>query len=625
MGGVLAMIQTEHTGSENGSGDSENKGDISQFIRTQIAMNADEENSPESKFEFIVYVVRSCATLLDTVLNHEGGHSQVLDNVITDAGLLARGEYLVDRYIAQNAFPKILIIDDILVYGRAINSILSELETLLLQLFCEENIMIERSVLRKELAKSISIRVYTRIGHHFFLIPEYQQCLTSEKILDDGQGLQSKISQINDINEDILNIIYSGDTTNTAYTISANLEDDGNAICIAESLLNMGFSETQPNLFSANSETGSFKQSLENYKVFQRFYPNKESPKVICTVRMFEKNEKSWVIPYVYFSNCSEAEFSEILSLIDNKYHLKFGGKILNELNIFDRMQCELLAMILNYKILQTIFSFADIHLDVSQLNLRKVEMNFGGYEYCHQFFEQLLASPVASSTELDEVFSDICKRIFSNFGVFPEKTIENDLCGNIVNRTTYKRSVAAEIVAYRLFHGGLTSETLQRGCKISSLQAFLSHVYEEAAMDENFPNLEKVIAHILILMDYDYLATITRKVTSNTQEKVVAHMIRASEYALTLAPKMYKDKIPMLVEMERHCINGLDDIQKQIEQYVAEYLGEPILANHLWDFVQSIYDQGQTIKDIDIFGSDTEYILKRYQVESYKDWYYTF
>ncbi len=53
------------------------------------------------------------------------------DDIISDTALLLYAEELADYYRAFRSFPSILIADDILVYGRRIAEIISDLETLI--------------------------------------------------------------------------------------------------------------------------------------------------------------------------------------------------------------------------------------------------------------------------------------------------------------------------------------------------------------------------------------------------------------------------------------------------------------------------------------------------------------
>lgn len=571
---------------------------------------------------FRVFIARACFILLEDLCSKAAAMEALVhacrNDIMTDSGLLARTDELFHYFKKHRSFPPIRLIDITLIHGRALNTTLLELEKQLEILFRAEadssSEPLDKTDIRRELARSIDIHVFAVNEDRPLLIEEYLPCLHPYKTVP--------LHTLYRISNEINRLICRSNTAYAAYTISASLNDSSAVAKCRNTLTNWGYQCIDPMPMIASRAS-----AFQNYQTFQRILPGTEVPALICTIRILARDNQYSIVPYIFQADFDEAGFQQLAEQLDRLFHLTFRGKHLQDLRQHSRTQSELIAMILNHMLLDSVLKEAGI-TEFCTFDYQKISRNFGGDAESRRFFTEFMKKSKMKMGEYNQFLLALNCYTIAPFGVFRNTTEDPNEIRSIIDAAIYDRSVAAETVAYHVATGGLTQVMLRRGSKSSSLSVFLKLIYEEAALRNKSPDLRYVIAYLLYLMDSGYLAAITAQLTHMEGGVSYCHCMRVSELSLSIWPYRFRRLLPLLIEMERHCLWGWQDMQKKIQKYIGEHWERPELANDLWRFIKGIHDSGQNLSDwLRVYPAPPQEttVGTIENVDAYIKWHYAF
>jgi len=139
----------------------------------------------------------------------------LLDNIISNNALLLSAKRLAIHYAKWGFFPKILICDDIMMYGRTIMRLIDELYSGIVYYIRQLDIK-EHYVLRKnDLFDAITIYVFTK-NDESILVDNRYRLITEEEM---------PITDIRHLSQQISDCIQNFGMANTSYVISSDLSN----------------------------------------------------------------------------------------------------------------------------------------------------------------------------------------------------------------------------------------------------------------------------------------------------------------------------------------------------------------------------------------------------------------
>lgn len=93
---------------------------------------------------------------------------------LTDSSIILFCSKFAIQYRETGKFPKILLCDDILIYGRGINHFLEDIEHVLYNLLPEYT----KDIIEKALVKSIKIHVFAKAAKTWLVLSRYEFNIT---------------------------------------------------------------------------------------------------------------------------------------------------------------------------------------------------------------------------------------------------------------------------------------------------------------------------------------------------------------------------------------------------------------------------------------------------------------
>lgn len=242
--------------------------------------------------DYVIFMVRRSyllALIMEKVtgLNMEENSNAVF---LTDSSAILFCSELARQYKETGEFPKILLCDDTLIHGRAINHFLEDMEETLYNLlpdYKKDNIL-------EALVKSVQIQVYIKSDMLSLILSRYE--------LNTRYKRKENNAYIHRFSNDISSLVLASGMANTVYIYSRYLsyKDFGR--------LNLeGFIET----------------SYQNTKQYTRiqYIGLSEEKKAVITLRIVKDNgnEGYRVIPFIFLPNLGEEETAMLIDSMASK------------------------------------------------------------------------------------------------------------------------------------------------------------------------------------------------------------------------------------------------------------------------------------------------------------------
>ncbi|NBI83638.1 hypothetical protein D3Z48_16480 [Clostridiaceae bacterium] len=549
-------------------------------------------------FPYKVLLARGCSTLFEA--QKENRFDIPPGSLMTDSGLLARAGDLVTHLKQHGKFPSIVLIDDIMVYGRAMNAVLLGLERQISALLPGEGLSYNEREIRHKLSIAVRIEVFAYHGDALLLYPEYQRC-RSQAGWSRGQRPMREFRRLT---LDMSSVTACSDVANASYTISARLpkkrpQADAQLSRLASYLANAGYS----------------REVHHGMTVFQKYSPDPQRASAVLTLRVLPRPGAYRIVPYIFVADLSRDEFSSVTQLLDRTFRLKFRGSLLSDPAMNQRVRCELCAMMLNHLLLESIITGAGLSRDCFTFDSEKIIRSFGGDKPARNFIRAFLRNAPKLA---DSCIREFLSLPFLESFPFPvpslsDRVLDLDETQELLEQRVYTRSVNAERVAYHTINGGLSRSMIQNGKRSVCMFLLLKNLSKMLQGTGKQLDIRKVFTCLLYLMDCGYTATIVRDLYDG---EYYCHCMRVGEVSLSLMPVKYHSFIPLLMEMERYCLWGWKDMEWKIREYVGDTLGEPALAGQLWALTESIHRSGQRFLDwAEPAGPDDE------AIRAYRDW----
>lgn len=125
--------------------------------------------------EYVVFVARRCFNLNEVFMRVCATQNEPINSerFMSDMALLQQADVLAQYYIKNQRFPRILICDDLILYGRGITRLLYQLEVLIAEQLGDIS-GYSRYDVHRHLVRAVDIYVFARNRNRIILDADYQ-------------------------------------------------------------------------------------------------------------------------------------------------------------------------------------------------------------------------------------------------------------------------------------------------------------------------------------------------------------------------------------------------------------------------------------------------------------------
>lgn len=589
---------------------------------------------------------------------------------VTDNALLASADQLAKFYIQTKDLPELIIVDELLIHGRALNHFLLELEAKLAdaalrQTGCPE----EGEKIAAKVEEKLHLKIFARNKSVLLLLFRYAK----EGRLDCFR--EYEVDRWKTLSLHFARVVSIAPVNNVAYAWSFALAD-----AVPEKLPGQSPQAAFP---FQRVQTGlrGYRQTTDLF-----VYPAKSNPKALFTVRCKKSlssfsDGKRWLyVPYIMYDQLEWENVWDLHQRISGELLAYFGADDDQALRLFRgdslfgaggpsgpvahsyyRWCVQANDLVLN-GLLMRVWMEQSCGLSVLQrdkmiesINWEQVGRNYhclvagNGQEGCPPL-------QVENSVEaLKRVWSFICgvqrpADLLSSYldvltkdagsvlpagwqaaGSRPEKENWKDQLECAVQQAIYTIGLDAEKNAYDRYGSGLvfSERTLANWGDHYSLQDIITRCIQEYGPDGAITDIEMdyLLALITQAMDLGHVGMEPicgeRSWKADTEENVYTQ-VKAGEQSLFIAPFRYRNYLPVLSLIERRYQNSWEDQLLEIGRFVrrlkkAEKVSEADCENlysELGDFVKGLYLSGQTVSA----WNDVQ-LSEQVDKESYSAW----
>lgn len=530
------------------------------------------------QYQYRVLLVRRSYVLYRIFREFECGAEEEFDieEFITDNALISQCPNIVQYYMANKVFPAILIADDILIHGRAINAFLVKLEQQLIrelgQLGCEDDDI----KIRTELTRAVSVRVYMKNDKPSVLLARYQTRVKCERI--------DSAVVWRDLSNRVAILVSQADMANASFTPSA---------------VASGRIENEQSLDFRKIET--FYRGNRQI-VYLRFLDFGEGIKSIYTVRTSKRcgNNKRY-IPYVLLPELSSESMEWLMEQITVRLERR-GIKtecIKNWKSIY-RTRNEFVSMVLSWNMM---FIFWNKTHKIQQLIPEKKEIckmahNYGNQPEIYNVIDFIIKNPLFSAQELETLLEHATSKAKILYeGSIPFEEMNEDRRIQLLD--IMEDEIGSEgLEAERQAHILRTHEYIPTELQYKEARVKVSDFWRKIrdVKPEVF-SIEYAIAYMLQFMDMGIMVISMHK-SQESDCVSCKQYVKAGEQSLMLEALNLYEFIPLLDAIETKCEGDFELIAEQWEKYIQKEQIPQDKADKVKRFLCNLQGTGRKARD---------------------------
>lgn len=314
------------------------------------------------QYQYVVFITRRASNLMEAVRK---AHPEITLRYMTENGLLLQAEEIAKTYSETGHFPKIAIVDDILVYGRNMNLLLTQFWNTILQCLYRLDIDAEERNAEEAFIESISLWIYAVNEAPILLRHEFQWTMHTQRMISEGEWRS--------LSDSIARLIAAEDVANTSYVVSAKLP-------------------YEKERYRPNSEwwisDGNlrYRNNRQHYEFY--LFPQASKFGAYPSVRIYKKRGFTYYTPYFFLPELPWAQMISILKALFNfsaRQNLKATNTCIHLLNRVKECSSRLMVYaqfavcLLSQVTLSVFFGDLDPQLEAAvEYDTEKIGRNFG-------------------------------------------------------------------------------------------------------------------------------------------------------------------------------------------------------------------------------------------------------
>lgn len=534
----------------------------------------------ESEYPYKVCLVRRSFVLGEIFFNIvEGNHSEnAFNSCITDSALISLCPELAEYFLKNHHFPDILIADDILIHGRALNAFLVRLEDELIRDLKMRDPKLEDDVIRTELAYAVNIRVYVKSDKPSLLLVRYQARVKCERVEKEvvWRNLSNRISVL----------ISESGLANANYVLSNLVQQK--EITDSDSKYHKICT-----FYRGSSETA-----------FIRVLDFGNGPKAVLTVRYWETKQDQEIraIPFVFLPEISANVRNTIMQEIDTRLKEK-GCKefsVLNWANLY-RISNEFISMVLSQNLW---FIFAEernipiANVELENVEISKIARNYGNSSQVSQLIKFIKSHPLFTEDEFIHLIERATVESDYLFEHSKREISEPEIKAllDVMEKIIFEESLDSEWEAYCLKNETYMPSKLQYREAKMKINSFWKKIADQA---QSFFSIYYVAAYTLQFMDLGIMVLSVYK-SYGDDEKEYCQYAKAGEQSLMLESLKLYEYIPLLSAMHKKCSIGGRDIKQELRLYCQSFYIPQKDCQNMMKYLDDLDKIGQTVDDWD-------------------------
>lgn len=525
----------------------------------------------QSRVQYRVAATRKCLNLLNTYYwcrkkDNPDDNDAFSSLFYSDNALISNIPQIATHYVLFNIMPRILIIADILTYGRTINSLIDDFIDRLTEYLRYHKVNKNRDEVEYDVLQFLTIKVMARSDKPLIMKRQYFERI---ELLDGTASIWEPI-KCHDLSSKTSRLISENIFSNTAYTLSMFEVD---AELISQHARDMSFTKSVWE-----------KRGIRNVWVKPLYRPD-GSIAALYTIRLNQNsiNNQFTAVPFVmtadFNADFAQELFDSIGADMPDKPENIFG---LSELIPLTLSYALLLLLRQNYS--------GSIKIDRDKLfssvgngsQIRKAYALMLEQDKPFLTWEQLdslILRATASSESLADINADESQPI-DEIIACEDENLERE--------------------AYLQYSG-------QKQANFAVSKNPVKELFNK--MDTStVEKLTNSVGDILRLADTDSLT-----LSFHDNKHFISCMYRAGEQSQFIHPKKYMEQIAVLCEIERDCMRDREDILERVRKM---YGNDKTLCNALCSYINMLYDSGQFLSDWNI----NYYALAEVDFEKYPE-----
>lgn len=344
-------------------------------------------NSVAYEYAFVSATERRCFNLVARFMPG-------LANLVSNSGLLLHYRELATFYEINGYLPRILIVDDIMVHGRGIAKLLSQLEKML------STELMRRGILNSDEDHYYFRRMFTRAVDIFIYAKSRQDILIEDRFLKNVKCWKIlSPSELRDLSQQLSDSLVRAEIANTSFVFSARCRMLTNKL--------VKNSEAQPYSNCGNWVCVPWKYQNEDMILYIRLYGSRYVKRVnrISTIRYFPQRSTFASPQITSFSLMGDLEASDLayicnsLSAILDSKKYPCICKILSEEDypVIQQSKGQLISFLLSIidfnEFISTIKSnFINCVSNTLTHDLSKIARNFGKSKEIQTEFSSIIS-----------------------------------------------------------------------------------------------------------------------------------------------------------------------------------------------------------------------------------------
>lgn len=543
-----------------------------------------------SHAKYKVFLARKCLNLMYLFYCKKSNQylsSGLQKTFYTDSSILACAEELAEFYGKNGFFPEIMIVDDILVYGRNLGMLISglvcEICNVLENSEKQSDAEIDRTRIEDSFLASLTIRVLMQNNKPMLINTKYYQCVTGNR--ESSKGVQ-KPQRWHELSSRTSLLLGEAFFANTSFVLSLR-DKEG---------------EFHTKFENVAQRTGFAKYEWEkrfSYHTWVKNVKNDLGNVVACyTLRITQNSIDGGyrIIPFVIMSNVSVASIVN-LSAVDISPEGKELFNYFPKSAWYKRLSAEALYLVLSHNLLLLLQQEIGGGMDLrKKLDTDKVRLGFniGNNSSRGDFVDKVanLEKPIMSWEQMENFIIHVTKNASPLFDA-ADNTLNKSI-DEVIENVIAQEGFDIERQAFREYSKKVgVSATPCRKNIIELLKKI--GISCDAKFLHMRSDVVNVVGALLRLADYGCIKIGAEKTNENA---VISCVCRAGEQSQFIYPKRYMSYIPVLAAMEKDCLSDSELILQRIERL---YQNEEPLKGNLMSFVRTVYEVGQRISDWNI------------------------
>lgn len=554
----------------------------------------------------LMYLFYSCA-------GDEWADDTLESSFFSDDALLSNAPEIAAAYRKSHIIPRILIADDVLIYGRTLNKLITGLIKRIYDSLTDEGVQVEKSRLERDVLSSVRIRVIMQGNKPLLLYGLYQNHLKAEVI--------RPACKCHQFSADVSQVFAGGAAANTG--LAPSLET------------RMFDEESRKRLYRHISGKADLMTTPFPYR--NRFlekawvYPVLSSDgavRAVYTVRVIpsEMDGTRLIVPFVMHSDIGAGRgdlrrkvSKKLFPYLDDETRMS-AGNVFRYWKEDSPAWMDAFALILNQNLLLLLLQDCGVDDWQRGVDYGKIGMSFRSRQNqdTQSFFDIITKreTPWMTLEQMDEMvlhltsdseplFRVPCQE--KNAADFPNHAEESiSMVDSSIGDILSEYGQLAEYHAYRQrigreFLSGLGIADRSVADILNELDRRVGRKISSVMSGREF--LSCAVSVLLRYMDTG-AAVVSLSYTENDEKEGFGFVCRAGRQSLPILPRRYSAYLPVLAAMEQDCLRNPERLVGKINRFPESVLGSQTSKN-LVQFVEGLYRMGHCLQDwnIDMSG----------------------